>query len=708
MHQAEGAPERRNVAGAVTLVTAAGAIAVIEITLAISLAALVFPSELGAALPRATGAFILGGSIAALVIGARSSFRGMMSGTQDTAAVVAAVMVAAAAPTVAADQRVATLLVLVAVTSLATGAALAAVGLLGIGRMVRYIPSPVINGFMAGTGWLLLRGGLDVLVDEPVGLDDLDTFFGWDQAQFWLPGMALALLIAVGSNRGWHPIFVSVALVGSVVIFYLVMLGFSSLDQVEEAGWLLGPFDADASWRPLTSEATDADWGAIGRQATSIAAIALVSAVGLLLNMSALEAVTGDDIDLDNELRTAGASNLLGGLAGSTPAYHLLGNTLLARSLGATGRASSVLVGIIGLAALVLGIGAVGQIPRIVAGGMLGSLGMNLLWQWAQNLPLRKTGDRSVELVVLGVVGILGILEGVAVGVVLAAGIFVMGYSRINPVRSVLSREARKSHVDRTPAAEETLTRHGRAIAIVELEGYLFFGSATRIGETLRPLTAGGPEPVTHLILDASRVSGIDSSAIEWFGRSLNGDRSDLTVVMCGVGDRFSGLAELADMVTDDIDHALEYCEGEVLRRHHVETPEDTPAVVLDFLAVLPTVSLQPGDTVFRSGEAADDLYWVEAGELSIWFEDDGSAPMRIRRVGPGAIIGELGFITGEARSATVRADTPVSLHRLTRDDFDRLRRDAPDLAIEVGTTLLHSVAHRLAATNRTVQALMR
>lgn len=60
-----------------------------------------------------------------------------------------------------------------------------------------------------------------------------------------------------------------------------------------------------------------------------------------------------------------------------------------------------------------------------------------------------------------------------------------------------------------------------------------------------------------------------------------------------------------------------------------------------------------------RQGDAGDDLYFLEQGEVSVYVKSQGGQTARVRRTDSGTIIGEIGFYLDGPRSASVSADCP-------------------------------------------------
>lgn len=121
----------------------------------------------------------------------------------------------------------------------------------------------------------------------------------------------------------------------------------------------------------------------------------------------------------------------------------------------------------------------------------------------------------------------------------------------------------------------------------------------------------------------------------------------------------------------------------------------DVDAVTLQKAAAcLRSVRFAREVTVFEAGDGADSLYVVDSGVLEVTEPRTGKV---LASLSQGSVVGEVGVLLDEVRSATVRAATEVHAWQLRREDLDRLLHDDPTLAIAIG----REVGRRLVATNR-------
>ena len=108
----------------------------------------------------------------------------------------------------------------------------------------------------------------------------------------------------------------------------------------------------------------------------------------------------------------------------------------------------------------------------------------------------------------------------------------------------------------------------------------------------------------------------------------------------------------------------------------HVELFSHTPGRVLAGMAhVLDEVEFTVGETLMAAGAVEDWMFVVVEGEVEVVRDD------RWIRLGPGSVVGEMGLLDPQPRSATIIALTPVRALRLRREAFDEAVRFSPEIA---------------------------
>src|SRR5215469_2377295 len=194
----------RSVSGILNIASAALVTAAFTVIACSSFAALIFTGPLD----KFVGQGIWIGLFTALVVGTivalASSCPGVIAIPQDRVAPILALMavsMVARMGTASAQEKALAVMAAIAVVSLITGSFLFVLGRLKLGNLIRYIPYPVIGGFLAGSGWLLVRGSMRVMTGQPLSLSTLPFFFQPAVLVQWLPGILFACLVFFALKR---------------------------------------------------------------------------------------------------------------------------------------------------------------------------------------------------------------------------------------------------------------------------------------------------------------------------------------------------------------------------------------------------------------------------------------------------------------------------------------------------------------------------
>ena len=95
------------------------------------------------------------------------------------------------------------------------------------------------------------------------------------------------------------------------------------------------------------------------------------------------------------------------------------------------------------------------------------------------------------------------------------------------------------------------------------------------------------------------------------------------------------------------------------------------------------------GQTLFEQGDNGDCLYVIVFGRLRVSIREDGSERL-IREMGRGEVVGEMAILTGEPRSATVRAVRDTELLRLSKEGFERAVVNNPAAMLDISRLIVH------------------
>jgi len=310
-------------------------------------------------------------------------------------------------------------------------------------------------------------------------------------------------------------------------------------------------------------------------------------------------------------------------------------------------------------------------------------------------------------------------------GLLIACVLFALSVSRIDIIRAICGLDERASSLVRSEHELRTLAAHGAQVQVVELRGYVFFGSAYHMRERIKALLA--ERRPRMMIFDLSRVVGLDSSAattIVGMARWLR----DKGVQQRLVGVSPAALQALREssgpkediVVLSDLDEALEQGESAILAAYEPESKarpsfSDWLAEILgspEFAATLQQhlvrSSYQRGSYICRQGDPSDDLYFIEQGRLSAVIEENLLTPKRIRVFGPNTHVGEIAFVLHVPRTASLRVDEDTIVWSLDRNSFSQLSQSHADLVVALVQHVLRLQAERLSFATRQIAALQR
>jgi MFS superfamily sulfate permease-like transporter len=708
----------------------AGAVASLAIVLTLGLLAYA-PTGASAAGLGITAAFagvVFGGAAMAVFSRARMPTAGPSSAT----ALIFAGFIAELArdPALAAWQGPQRLALVALAGGCVAGAGLLQMlfGALRLGSLARFVPQPVLGGFMNGVAILIVVG-------------QLPTLFGWPPQTGWSTGATLQpLTLAIGLATAalvwllprWLP-RVPALLVG-LLAGTLLQLALHALwpgaALVRPVGALVATLPRPDALLPLWSDA-----GAIAllqRHGASLAVtallLALIGSLEAILNALAVDQLMNWRQEPNRELLALGGANIVSGLFGGLPLVYLRARAMATVGAGGRSRAAALAgcatLGVIYAFALPL----VSRVPLVVMAGIMLTVAVALMDRWTHQLVLQwwrgeRTAEQRNSLLLVATVCLatlcLGFVAAVAVGTLLAALVFMRGLQRLL-LRARYSAADRPSRRVYAPPQEAMLVTARARVEVIELEGALFFGSAERLVAEVERVAAERP----CVVLDFRRVSSIDASAaVALAGLAERVVQRGGVLLLAGVtAANRHGLALRASGTFreaprndwwPDVDRAIEAAEqrllaagglaldGVALPLADCELLQGLgPHQLARVLAALHERQLAAGETLFREGDAGDSVYLLTEGSVSIVgradADADGPGRQRFVSFSPGVSFGEIAVLDGGGRSADAVADRRSTVHALSRRALGELLAADPAATALLYRNLARSLSQRL------------
>lgn len=711
-------------------------ISLFTVIYAISFAAMIFSGDLSPYLSQGIGLILLSSIIVSSIISSLSSYPGVVATPQKTVASVLSLMavtIVTSMPDNASDeQKFFTVVAAIMVNSICSGIFFYGLGYFKLGNLIRYIPYPVIGGFLAGSSWLLIQGSFRLMTEKSLTILQLSQLFEPELLLKWIPGVIFGILLWF-LLKFYRYFWITPAMITIAILLFYTILMFNKIpiETVNEKGFLLGPFNSNSLYSFVSFDAfNQANWGVIFNNMISLIVIWLINGIALLLNNSGIEIVAQRDIELNHELKTAGIATLISGFGGGIGGFHSLKLSSLAYVLGAKSRLIGWIMAGICTFFLIIGADVLSIIPKMLIGGMLIFLGLELWMEWIYFAWFRLSrSDYFTVVIIWLIISIKGYLTGILIGTLIATVIFVINYSRLEVIKYNLSRANHQSNVTRNPEEESYLQERGEEIQIFVLQGYIFFGIAHKLLQQLEAKIINVDPPVNFAIIDFKHVNDLDISALKSFVKLKQiATKNDLKIIFTSLTPKNIQKLKEENCLTEkdstcqvflDLDKGLEWCEEQMLIESQIKEdfiPLNEQLIqffpninnVDKFMEYLTPINLKENEYLFRQGEKSDGFYFIENGQVSIILELENNQQKRLRSYKSGNTIGEMGLYLQAPRSASIVADKNSNLYHLSQEQFKQLEIENSLLAIDLHKFIVNLLATRLQNSNKEIYNLLK
>ncbi len=620
---------------------------------------------------------------------------------------------------------------MITVLGILTGLIQILIGFLGIGKLIKYIPYPVVSGYLSGVGLIIIGSQIPKFAGAPAGTTWFEVLLNphhWDWRGLAIGGITVAAMFIAPKITKAVPgtIF---GIVAGILTYAGIAFFDPSMLQLEGNALVIGPLGATGEgyvelitdrWHQI-GELKVSQVGALVGSAITLAALL---SIDTLKTCVVLDQMTRTRHDPDRELAAQGFANAVSSTIGGMPGAGTMGASLVNLSSGAETRISGIIEGFSALVvALLLG-SFVAWIPVATLSGVLIVVGVRMI----DTDPLRFLESRSTVLdfsVVLAVVAValfVGLIAASAVGVILSIILFLREQVGGNVVRRKSVVGQRSSTWYRPEAEMRLLEQKGNSAVIFELQGSLFFGTTHQLYLTLAPEL----DKTDYLILDMQRVQSLDVTAAHMLNlvRDILVERK-VPFLLSNVrenlpnGRNLREFLELAGLVPDGesvifmptLEAAIEWVEdrllGDVgkmtaelppLELHEVELFKGSKADTLtDLASCMETRSCKAGESIYVRGDTDCNLYLIRRGEVRIMGYVGGSTRLcHIATFGRGEFFGGLAFLDRQPRGNDAIASVDTELFVLTREKFDFLADEHKRIAFLLLAKLAKTLAVRL------------
>lgn len=582
------------------------------------------------------------------------------------------------------------------------------------GRLIKFIPYPVVAGFMTGSALQMVASQLPAAT----GVIKPELFSHYYVLPVITAISTYSAIVIVPKWLRWLPGTVAGLLVGTLVFYVLNTF----LQQPLPVSWRVGELPALSMLHvQLPMVQADLPWGLI---IGSGLALAVMASLDTLLTSVVADTVTHTRHHARRELIGQGSAHLLSALVGGISGAGTTGATLVAiRSGGGRWVGLFTAVSLLLIAWLFAPLAA--YLPLSVLAGIILYVAVSMIERsipvWLRHRRTRM--DAGIALAVTVVTVFYDLMVAVGVGVLIAIIKFVREQIQASVIHERSTAVERPSLRRRTTDERQLLQQHGQRVVLYRLQGNLFFGTVDNLFDRFATdLT----QPV-WLILDLSRVKQIDLTAarmLQQLADDVQQRGGELIFAsvhkVTGIDDEemekslqwiapYARHAHVATFV--DVDEAQEYAENALLGQLGAapafasdEVKPDqtelfrelTPQQCQRVLDNASYIQLNDGQYLFHAGEQGDSLYVVLRGVVDALLPYGQHHYRRVASFGPGTFFGEVAFLQPGSRTTHARASSEVKLLEIDRQQLAQLQQTDPQIAVQILQTLGKNLSEHL------------
>ncbi len=630
-------------------------------------------------------------------------------------------------------------MLMLALIGLLAGGIQIGLGFARVGQLIKFIPFPVVSGYLSGVGLIIIGSQIPKLLGAPSGstlLGALSAPTDWSWQSIVVGSVAIVTMLLVPRITQAIPAAI-LALLAAILSYLGLGLLDPTLMVTSNNPLLVGDLAAEGG----LADAIREHWRALSGLGLDIVIKVLVPALTLAVLLSidtlktclVIDAMTNSHHDSDRELIGQGLGNMASSLAGGIPGAGTMGASLINISSGGTTRASGLMSGVFSLAAFLLLAPLIAWVPVPALAAILIVIGFRMIDSHSLSFFYSET-TRLDFVVIMAVilVAIFGnLIAASGVGVALAIMLFIREQTRSSVVRTKVEGHEIFSKRIRAEKELSTAERDGDDTVVFELQGSLFFGTANQLLTALEPETANRK----YVILSMRRVQSLDVTAthvLEQIKDRL--EENNAYLVFCDIPKGLPSGLKMKRFLKDtgvvrttnkafafrQLDEALEWVDAQERQQALENTTESIPLELQDMpvfarqsaeaIAALEAAMelrlIKAGKKVFKAGAADTDLFIIRRGTVKITVPIRKKESYHLATSSRGGIIGNMGFLDTEGHAADALALTDTEVYVLSRANFEALAANQRGIALTVMKAVARNLSTRLRVTIQELQAL--
>lgn len=489
--------------------------------------------------------FFLSSALHQMVFNVYSTLPFAMGQVQD----VGVVFLKAIASSIAGDvhnvkSAVSTSLVCMTLSTLFVGMCVMLVAKKRWAGFVNYIPLPVIAGYLSYVGFFCIQSGISLAINK-----DLDSLESWLEVFHaraivrLFPAVVSCIMMVMTMKRVSHPMALPGLLITLILVFHIILyISGTSLEEAADAGWVSKQTETVMFWKLWTLYDSPVSIRAIWKQAAKVTGLTLLVVFGSSIDIIAISHDVPVRLDFNRELETVAISNIATGVlgVGFTGSY-IFSQTIFTLKSGIYNRLNGWMITVAEILCVISPWSILAAIPNYFLAALVMWFGYEICRDW---LIFSYDKMTRIEYIALWVTFVsvmqLGLEGGIVVGMIVSTAFFARAYAKTQ-VENLKPLSGCQSNVIRQLEHQEALTELCKKhLVVVELKGFIFFGSSASIGTEITKLMEQHFNESTVacklFVIDFSQVTGVQSSGaitISNLARSMY--RHGITAILTGI-----------------------------------------------------------------------------------------------------------------------------------------------------------------------------
>jgi SulP family sulfate permease len=630
-------------------------------------------------------------------------------------------------------------LLLLAMIGLLAGIMQIGLGLAGIGQLIKYIPYPVVSGYLSGVGLIIIGSQVPKWLGVPSGTSFLQAL---GNPKIWaLPSIVVGTVVILAmllTPRLTKAIPAAILALLAGIATYLA-LGLLNPDLLETAGNPLlvgalanGEGSLGASILQHVQSLQALDFSVILQVLVPALTLAVLLSIDTLKTCLVIDAMTSSQHESNRELIGQGLGNMASSLVGGIPGAGTMGASLINISSGGTTKLAGLMAGIFSLAAFLLLAPLIAWVPVGALAAILIVIGFRMID--THSLSFFFSASTRVDFfVILSVimVAVFGnLIAASGVGVALAILLFIREQTRSSVVRNRIEGSEILTKRARSPQDIERLEHEASGVVVFELQGSLFFGTANQLHTALEPETGKRK----YVILNMRRVQSLDVTAthvLEQIKDRLEENNANL--IFCEIPQGLPSGLKMKRFLKEtgvvrptnkafafrQLDEALEWLDAQEQASSGKPNADQSlelraaplllgcmPNAIAALEAAVETRSIRAGKRIFKSGSDCNEIFIIRRGTVKLMVPLRKKNSYHLATCGPGELIGDMGFIESAQHAIDALAVSDCEVYVLPRERFEYLAVEHGDLMLAFFGNIARNLSTRLHATITELQAL--